>query len=104
MNSIENIEDQEPKEVTEAHRVWLTTAPLGQLYSEYRGLISHVAEQMRYALEEHESGEPIQSTRRAHAIMQEYPDRLRLVSVEIAKRVGGISPANADISYARVGR
>jgi len=98
MNSIENIKDQKPKEVTEAHRAWLTAAPLGQLYSAYRGLVAHVGEQMRYALEEHESGEQIQSTRRAHAIMQDYPERLRLVSVEIAKRVGGTSSANESSS------
>jgi len=96
MNSIENIKDQKPKEVTEAHRAWLTAAPLGQLYSAYRGLVAHVVAQMRYALEEHESGEPIHSTRRAHAIMLEYPERLRLVSAEIARRVGSISSANVN--------
>ena len=92
MNSIENIENQKPKQLTEAYRTWLTAAGLGQLYSEYRGLITHIGEQMRYALEEHESGEHIESTRRAHAMLMEYSERLRLVAAEISKRVGVISP------------
>lgn len=96
MNSIANIENHAPYVVPKHTLEWLVRASLAQLNSEYRGMVSHLREQFGYALAEHADGFAVHSTRRSHHVILEYSERLRLVSAEIARRVGGVS-ANAAL-------
>ncbi len=94
MNSIEDIEHQTPYVVPKRALEWMAKTSLGQLNSEYRGLLSHLREQLGYALDEHNEGMAVHSTRRSHRMILDYSERLRLVSAEIARRVGGVSANN----------